>query len=217
MSDFDFETHLTNTLKGAAINSSELGGLLPARQNWATNADMTAAYLPYNAVIHAFICQAIEAHMLILIHEADPALAAEIAEKVTRAGEMGDHSEMVWEWLHKRGVDPNAYVAEQATKRAVWLTQSYRGYDPDKPPATTTFTQADIDAAEKCGRAIGAANSARAYSQSPPEAIRQQREIAWDEGYTSGHSNAMRRMSDEPDAPTTPNPYRQPKEHDHGN
>lgn len=30
----------------------------------------------------------------------------------------------------------------------------------------------------------------------------------WDKGYTSGHSNAMRRMSDEPDAPTTPNPYR---------
>lgn len=32
--------------------------------------------------------------------------------------------------------------------------------------------------------------------------------VAWDEGYTSGHSNAMRRMSDEPNAPTTPNPYR---------
>lgn len=31
---------------------------------------------------------------------------------------------------------------------------------------------------------------------------------AWDEGYRSGLSNAMRRMSDEPDAPTTPNPYR---------
>jgi hypothetical protein len=31
---------------------------------------------------------------------------------------------------------------------------------------------------------------------------------AWDQGYTSGHSNAMRRMSDEPNAPTTPNPYR---------
>jgi hypothetical protein len=31
---------------------------------------------------------------------------------------------------------------------------------------------------------------------------------AWDRGYTSGHSNAMRRMSDEPDAPTSPNPYR---------
>ena len=30
---------------------------------------------------------------------------------------------------------------------------------------------------------------------------------AWDEGYRSGFSNAMRRMSDEPDAPTTPNPY----------
>lgn len=30
----------------------------------------------------------------------------------------------------------------------------------------------------------------------------------WDRGYASGFSNAMRRMSDEPDAPTTPNPYR---------
>lgn len=31
---------------------------------------------------------------------------------------------------------------------------------------------------------------------------------AWEEGYRSGFSNAMRRMSDEPEAPTTPNPYR---------
>lgn len=31
---------------------------------------------------------------------------------------------------------------------------------------------------------------------------------AWEAGYTSGHSNAMRKMSDEPNAPTTPNPYR---------
>lgn len=30
----------------------------------------------------------------------------------------------------------------------------------------------------------------------------------WTNGYLSGYSNAMRRMSDEPDAPTTPNPYR---------
>lgn len=32
--------------------------------------------------------------------------------------------------------------------------------------------------------------------------------VAWDEGYTSGHSNAMRQMSDEPHAPKTANPYR---------
>ena len=32
---------------------------------------------------------------------------------------------------------------------------------------------------------------------------------AWDEGYTSGRSNTMRRMSDEPKAPLTHNPYRQ--------
>jgi len=31
----------------------------------------------------------------------------------------------------------------------------------------------------------------------------------WQAGYASGHSNAMRRMSDEPNAPTTPNPYQQ--------
>lgn len=29
----------------------------------------------------------------------------------------------------------------------------------------------------------------------------------WDEGYRSGFSNAMRQMSDEPNAPKTPNPY----------
>ena len=30
---------------------------------------------------------------------------------------------------------------------------------------------------------------------------------AWTSGYASGSSNAMRRMSDEPCAPATPNPY----------
>ncbi len=39
------------------------------------------------------------------------------------------------------------------------------------------------------------------------EAFRKTSEEAWNQGYTSGHSNAMRKMSDEPDAPTTPNPY----------
>ena len=29
----------------------------------------------------------------------------------------------------------------------------------------------------------------------------------WNEGYVAGHSNAMRQMSDEPDAPKSPNPY----------
>lgn len=32
---------------------------------------------------------------------------------------------------------------------------------------------------------------------------------AWEEGYTSGHSNAMRQMSDEPNAPKSSNPYRE--------
>jgi hypothetical protein len=31
---------------------------------------------------------------------------------------------------------------------------------------------------------------------------------AWEKGYTSGHSNAMRQMSDEPNAPKSPNPYK---------
>lgn len=37
--------------------------------------------------------------------------------------------------------------------------------------------------------------------------IWQARAEAWDAGYRSGFSNAMRRMSDEPNAPTTPNPH----------
>lgn len=40
--------------------------------------------------------------------------------------------------------------------------------------------------------------------------IRRIRHEAWDQGYRLGFSNAMRRMSDEPNAPTTPNPYRSP-------
>lgn len=47
------------------------------------------------------------------------------------------------------------------------------------------------------------------------DALRETAERAWNEGYTSGHSNAMRRMSDEPNAPTSPNPYAT-KEPDHG-
>lgn len=43
-------------------------------------------------------------------------------------------------------------------------------------------------------------------------AIRCVQAEAWDRGYTSGHSNAMRQMSDEPNAPTTPNPFLVPAE-----
>ena len=32
---------------------------------------------------------------------------------------------------------------------------------------------------------------------------------AWDEGYKSGHSRAMRRMSDEPNVDPADNPYRE--------
>lgn len=39
------------------------------------------------------------------------------------------------------------------------------------------------------------------------ETIRQKAD-AWDEGYTSGHSRAMRRMSDEPNVEPGTNPYR---------
>ena len=41
------------------------------------------------------------------------------------------------------------------------------------------------------------------------KAIKLAKAEAWDEGYASGHSNAMRYMSDEPNVPTTPNPYRE--------
>jgi hypothetical protein len=44
-----------------------------------------------------------------------------------------------------------------------------------------------------------------------PERDRETAAKAWDRGYTAGHSNAMRRMSDELGAPTSRNPY---AEHD---
>lgn len=58
----------------------------------------------------------------------------------------------------------------------------------------------DSMAADDCRR------DAAALLASP--ALATLRAQAWDQGYTSGHSNAMRRMSDEPNAPTTPNPHR---------
>lgn len=39
--------------------------------------------------------------------------------------------------------------------------------------------------------------------------IKQAQAAAWDRGYTSGHSRAMRRMSDEPDVERAKNPYRE--------
>lgn len=40
------------------------------------------------------------------------------------------------------------------------------------------------------------------------QAHRAQLADAWDDGYTSGHSRAMRRMSDEPGVEPGVNPYR---------
>lgn len=39
--------------------------------------------------------------------------------------------------------------------------------------------------------------------------IRAAREDAWSEGHRAGFSTAMRRMSDEPGAPSAKNPYRE--------
>ncbi|MFI5426077.1 hypothetical protein [Aeromicrobium sp. UC242_57] len=63
------------------------------------------------------------------------------------------------------------------------------------------LTQADIDAAEKRGRAIGTANASRRFSESLPEAIRQQKkEIASAEGVAwAGYTY---------DDAETANPYR---------
>lgn len=43
--------------------------------------------------------------------------------------------------------------------------------------------------------------------------VREAKAAAWSNGYASGFSNAMRRMSDEPNAPITPNPYRSEARH----
>lgn len=40
------------------------------------------------------------------------------------------------------------------------------------------------------------------------EVIRSALEQAWDAGYTSGHSKAMRKMSDEPNVTPSVNPYK---------
>ena len=127
---FDFDTFLTDTLKQAAVNSYQTGSLLPAHENWATNAEMSAAYQPYNANLYAFLWHSIQAHMLIRVAGADPELAAKIAAEVEQFGEMGDYSEWVWQWLDERGVDVDAYVAERIAESDEWKSKPYRGYVP---------------------------------------------------------------------------------------
>jgi hypothetical protein len=48
----------------------------------------------------------------------------------------------------------------------------------------------------------------KAHAVNESDWVARVRAETWAEGYRSGYSNAMRRMSDEPNAPTTPNPYR---------
>lgn len=54
------------------------------------------------------------------------------------------------------------------------------------------------------------AQMVKASSDRLQESARELMAQGWERGYTAGHSIAMRRMSDEPGAPTPPNPYRQP-------
>ena len=58
-------------------------------------------------------------------------------------------------------------------------------------------------------QAMGYVGASRAMTVSKAIAsiIEKREAVAWALGYTAGHSNAMRRMSDEPDAPTSPNPF----------
>lgn len=44
------------------------------------------------------------------------------------------------------------------------------------------------------------------------DVLRPHRHAAWERGYASGHSNAMRSMSGEPNVPTTPNPFQEPQD-----
>ena len=57
------------------------------------------------------------------------------------------------------------------------------------------------------GDEYGAVVKYRAMAVGLTPLVERAQGAAWDRGYTSGGSNAMRRMSDEPNAPTSPNPY----------
>lgn len=68
---------------------------------------------------------------------------------------------------------------------------------------TKPYTEEDLEAAEKRGRAVGAANAVRNMQSTLGEAIREQREIAWDEGYLAGDPYHRRG-----DPLSSDNPYR---------
>lgn len=59
----------------------------------------------------------------------------------------------------------------------------------------------------RAAQGVGTGHSVEEFRRWYADLIRKAKTQAWDEGYRSGHSRAMRRMSDEPSVPPAINPY----------
>ena len=111
------------------------------------------------------------------------------------------------------GTNPPAEAVEAAVRRALedamgcnsgpFINEQY-GHACGSQAHTDALNNGCCDFASDLAAAVVAALRL-------PERDRETAAKAWDRGYTAGHSNAMRRMSDEPNAPTSRNPY---AEHD---
>lgn len=99
------------------------------------------------------------------------------------------------------------------------------GWPEIHPSAQMYYDRATLDAALADARTRieewSYEDDAHGYCHERPDWLRLVEEVerrrtaradAWAWGYTAGFSNAMRRMSDEPHAPTSPNPYRATEE-----
>lgn len=95
--------------------------------------------------------------------------------------------------------------AESDAWDALWDTTAARCCDC---PACNSYLPHDPAEAARLGIPAYDPEATCELRAAVESILREHAERAWDEGYRSGHSNAMRRMSDEPNAPTSPNPYR---------
>jgi hypothetical protein len=120
--------------------------LPPWDAEYALNSDREDAYQPFYSAMNGFHFNAVLAHVLIRVKEANPDLAASIGAEVESYIDAGDaYPEWIWDWATEAGLDPEKIRAEAREKRAAWLAE------PTRQAKRSAAELQNIDAAPAAG------------------------------------------------------------------
>ncbi len=128
-----FDRLLSESLKQAIVLEDR--ATLPQHSEYATGADLEAAYTGWFRDTYGFLLNAVTA-----LQENVPRIAEAIASEVNDYLESGDaYPEWIWEWAAERGIDTEALRDEERARYATWLTLPPRPYQ-----AATNTTDSEV-------------------------------------------------------------------------